>query len=625
MANIAFGSKYFIFSKFSSIPKTSKIEQDRAALVKEYDDLNTFAQSQELEDFYALEKYMESKQHKDLMASLQADTKNEQEKIDRYNSLKKSKKFKNYFKFKESPALKNYLSFSESRELNDFLKLEEKVTSREFESEKKSFSDQKSREEKKSEEFNKLKKSGNIKGYFKFQNSTKLKEFEKYSTSSELKSFLELEKYINSSEFKKVKSGSDPREFKNAPEYKKEQEFEILKKSGKTRFYFKFKNSAKYSSYLSFKNSSELKKYDELEEYLNSEEHKELLAEANNRLTELNNTEKEYHQKKKSASIKSYFKFKNSQKYKDFQTFGNSKELSDYLKLEEYLNSAGHHDLMKSLETKEKEEADKKNRYETFKNSKQYKWYIGVKDSNKFDELKKWNLVFEDNFENGKLDREKWMTRYYWGDKLLNEAYALEPDKAFPTDGKNLEFSGSSIKIVTRPEKTEGKVWKQPFGFVPQEFNFTTGMISSAKSHRQKFGKFEAKIKVNYAKPVNYNFWMASEKNLPHVDILKVGTKKSKLEVAHHIGDLSEGKKPLSNKAEFSGLDLSQDFFIYTLEWRKDRLTWKINDVVVNEQKQDIPAEDMYLVFSSSMTGKADGAGLPASMEIDWVRCFEEV
>ena len=54
MANIAFGSKYFIFSKFSSIPKTSKIEADRANLIKEFNDLNEFANSTELKDFLPL-------------------------------------------------------------------------------------------------------------------------------------------------------------------------------------------------------------------------------------------------------------------------------------------------------------------------------------------------------------------------------------------------------------------------------------------------------------------------------------------------------------------------------------------------------------------------------------------
>ena len=236
-----------------------------------------------------------------------------------------------------------------------------------------------------------------------------------------------------------------------------------------------------------------------------------------------------------------------------------------------------------------------------------------------------YNTTYGDDFSSEELNPEKWMTRYLWGDKFINDAYALEVDKAFPTDGNNLDLSNNSLKIVTRQEKTEGKAWKQPFGFIPQEFDYTTGMISTAKSHRQKYGKFEAKIKVNYAKPVNYNFWMVSEKNLPHVDILKLNKKKTKVELAHHTGDLTNGSKPDTIKSEFSGLDVAQDYFIYTFIWTPDKLTWKINEVIVNEQKKNIPQEEMYLVFSSSMTGKVDGGGLPASLEIDWVRCYKEV
>jgi len=149
-------------------------------------------------------------------------------------------------------------------------------------------------------------------------------------------------------------------------------------------------------------------------------------------------------------------------------------------------------------------------------------------------------------------------------------------------------------------------------------------MISTAKSFRQKYGKFEAKIKVNFAKPVNYNFWMASEKNLPHVDILRLEKKKSKVDMSHHTGNISD-KNIETKKADFSGLDVSQDYFIYTFEWTANKLIWKINDIVVNEQTQNIPQDKMYIVFSSSMTGKADGSGLPASMDIDWVRCYQEV
>jgi beta-glucanase (GH16 family) len=497
MGNISFGSKYFIFSKFSSIPKTSKIEQERANLKKEYEDLIAFINSDEFNDFVELEKYINSNEHKKLLDSAKADKQKELDKIAKYESQKKSKQFKKYFKFKDSQKLKDYQSFKSSIDLADFLALEAEVNSNEFQNELRSLEQKKSATKEKDE--------------------------------------------------------------------KQKVEIELNKLSSKLK---------------SFKS------------------------------------------KKRSSQIKRYFKFENSQKFKDFMSFQNSGELKDYLALEDYLNSAEHKENLSKAEKQENAENDKVNKYEEFKNSKKYKWYLGLKDSNKFDELKKWKVVFEDDFTSNKLDTEKWMTRYYWGDKLIGDAYALEGDKAFPTDGKNIEISNGTLKVVTRKEKVTGKIWKQPFGFVPQEFDFTTGLINSAKTHRQKYGRIEAKIKVNFAKPVSFNFWLASENNLPHVDVLKLSEKKSRVDMAHHFGDLKKGAE--SKSSDFSGLDVSQDFFIYTFEWTKDKLTWKINDVVVNEQAQNIPNEEMYLVFSSGMSGKVNESGLPASMEIDWVKCYSE-
>jgi len=480
MGNIAFGSKYFIFSKFSSIPKTSKIEQDRAALVKEYNDLNDFEGSEELAEFKTLENYLNSSEFKKSSALIQEEKKTAEVETKNYEVQKKSKKIKDYYKLKSSQKLKDYYAYADSKELARYNELYGIVSSADFSSKK------------------------------------------------------------------------------------QKKEDEAIKQ------------------------------------------------------------ENEFKQLSKSRQLKFYLKFKDSRKFKNFEAFEKSKELADFLNLEKYLASDEHKEILRSIEEKQKDEADKKKKFEDFKNSKKYKWYVSVKDSNKFDDLKNWKLSFEDDFSAGELNTEKWMTRYLWGDKLINDAYALEVDKAFPTDGKNIEFSSNSLRIVTRKEQTEGKVWKQPFGFIPQDFDYTTGLISTAKSHRQKYGKFEAKIKVNYAKPVNYNFWMASEKNLPHVDILKLDKKKTKVESATYTGDIADSKAPNTVKSEYSGLDVAQDYFIYTFIWTPEKLTWKINDVVVNEQKKNIPQEEMYLVFSSSMTGKVDG-GLPASLEIDWVRCYKEV
>lgn len=512
MGNIAFGSKYFIFSKFSSIPKTSKIELDRASLIKEFEDFNEFNDSDELKSFNELSKYLESNDHKSLVSKLQKDKSVEEGKIKLYETQKKSKRFKSYFKFKGSPKLKRYNSIEGSDELAKYHKLKEITSSANFASEK-----------------NKI--------------------------ESELKKIKEKEK--QKQENKSDLLASQKKELENKQEGRKHQESEFWR---------------------------------------------------------LN----------KSKQIKFYNKFSQSQRYKEFLSFEKSKELKDYLALEEYLASAEHKELATNLNEREAVENKKIKEHSDFKNGKKYKWYLDLKGSAKFDDLKKWKVVFEDDFSAKSIDQDKWLPRYYWGDKLINDAYALDPDLAFPTNGKNIE-TGNTLKIITRKEKVTGKVWKQPFGFVPKEFDFTTGLVNTGKSHRQKYGKIEAKIKINFAKSVNFNFWMVSENNMPHIDILKLQKKKSKVDMGHIYGDSSSKQGAVSKTGEFSGLDVSQDYFIYTLEWSKNKLTWRINGVVVNEQSQNIPHEEMYLVFSSSMTDKADGTGLPASMEVDWMRCYQTV
>jgi beta-glucanase (GH16 family) len=530
MANIAIGKKYFLFPSFSSIPKTSAVEAERVGLVNELEEFISFETSQELKDFYELEKYIHSKEHKDIIQSVENARKKELNKVHAFEELKKSKKFREHFKFKNSSKLHDHIEFGESSTMNEFLELEKLVTSKEFKAEKQKLENQKATEEKKAKDYRELKNN----------------------------------------------KSSDP------------------------------------------------KKLEVLEKYISSDEHLNKLNEAEDKLSEMARQLSGYERMKKSSRIKKYFIFESNQKYRDFKSFEKSPTLANYYELEQYLSSDEHKSLMDSLNEKEEKEIARKNQFEAFKGSKKYNWYLDLKKSSKFDEINKWKLVFEDQFEGDRLDKEKWITRYLWGHKLINDAYAFENDVAFPTDGQNIEVNYGTLKIVTRRERVTGKVWKVPFGFIPGDFDYTTGLISSAVSHRQKFGKIEAKIKINFTKPVQYNFWMVSENNIPHIDILKVNKKKTLLELAHVMGTRI-GKDHQRFASHFKGLDLSQDYFIYTLLWSKDKLTWKINGITVHEQTQRIPQEEMYLVFSCKMTEESANSSLPAFMEVDWVKCYQQV
>ena len=136
MANIAFGSKYFIFSKFSTIPKTSKIEQDRASLAKEYSDYKEYRKSAELKEFEELNAYIESAEHKELLQRVRKNKAAEEEKIKTFADQKKSKKFKAFYKFAESQKLKDFKSAAASEDLEKYNELKALTTSADFSSRK---------------------------------------------------------------------------------------------------------------------------------------------------------------------------------------------------------------------------------------------------------------------------------------------------------------------------------------------------------------------------------------------------------------------------------------------------------------------------------------------------------
>jgi len=52
-------------------------------------------------------------------------------------------------------------------------------------------------------------------------------------------------------------------------------------------------------------------------------------------------------------------------------------------------------------------------------------------------------------------------------------------------------------------------------------------------------------------------------------------------------------------------------------------LRWKINGVTIASSSQGVPQEPMYLILSSGLYKEIKGNNLPASMEVDWVRCYK--
>ncbi|TFH28242.1 MAG: glycosyl hydrolase family protein [Bacteroidia bacterium] len=305
------------------------------------------------------------------------------------------------------------------------------------------------------------------------------------------------------------------------------------------------------------------------------------------------------------------------QAYKDYES---SDELKHFLELEKEVKSSAfvvRKKKIKKADYQDSEEFQKQTEYDVLKKSEKVVWYFKTKKKYPFKEIEKWDLTFVEKFNSGRLDTSKWMTRYFWGEKGMNSAFVLEDDKSFLTDGDNIEFYDNKARIVTKASKVQGLTWRSEQGFVIEDFDFTSGMISTAKSFRQKYGVFNAKIKMAGGS-VAQAFWMVSNTMLPHIDVARF--ENGKLYANYFWGGGQSNHKSLSKTG---GTKYADEYYIFTLEWTPNKLTWKINGKVFKTQSSGVPQEEMSINFSSNLKKDASESGLPSAMEIDWIRVYK--
>jgi hypothetical protein len=622
------------------IPATSEVEEKRLALQREYEAFIEFSESKELSDFKKLEARVLSdefaQRKKEIQAQKFKDT-DEYKKEQEYNRLRNTKDIKNYYKIKDSNELKEFIAFEKSDELKKYHELEEFLRSPEFRkvkdymalSPKKKFEG--SEPYKTFQQYLGQKRATKFKNYFKFVNLSGYTDFKSLYESKRLKDFEELRDFVKSGEFISARRSMSKNDFKFSDEYQKMQQYEGLKKSKEFKNYYKLIKLPSFIDYKELHDSHELEAYIELEKYINSPEYK---AERNKiesqkfEDTDEYRRQQEYKALKDSKRFKDNFRFKASALYANYLSLEGSDRIANVEKLEEVIQSDDFRKVKeymllppaKKLELSEEYKMEQG--YKELKASEKFVWYFQLKDSTKFDDLKNWEVSFEDDFTSGKLDRKKWMTRYFWGDALLKDSYSIAHDKHFFTDGENLEFDKGILRIITKKEKAKGKAWDPQIGFFPKDFDFTSGLISSGNSHRQIYGIFEAKIRFNVSYPVTHAFWMLSEQILPHIDIAKA---ENKLVMSNFWGNAST-RGGIRKKISRLGLSrYSKDFYIYSLEWSQNKLSWKINGVTVATSSHGVPQEPMYIILSSGLHKEIKGNNLPASMEIDWVRCYKRV
>ena len=370
-----------------------------------------------------------------------------------------------------------------------------------------------------------------------------------------------------------------------------------------------------YAHYMEIKESDEFNRYLYLKQYISSPEHRKELSNIkalSYRGSHEEAIDKQYKSIKKLKEVKRYIQNGEGEDSSNVQTFiklHNEVESPEFISRKQYLqNKKRHKESQPYLEGLEYKKLQKSEMVKTYyKLEKEY--------AKQFAEQEQWVSKLYDDFSKPEIDTERWLTKPYWGEVLLRGSYSQNDEMQMMSEGKNLKLAGGRLSIVTQKASAKGLAWDLTRGFIPKVFNYASGMISTASSFRQLYGKFEAKVRVDRVPNVYHAFWMAADKKTPHLNVFKF--EGNKLVFAAY----SEENGILHIKEEVSKYKLNNDFYIYTLLWDESKITWLINGKKVCECPNLID-EPMYIAFSTGVTGDIPEQRLPLEMEIDWVRCF---
>lgn len=435
--------------------------------------------------------------------------------------------------------------------------------------------------------------------------------FSKVKQSAELKEFLILEEQVSAESFKKRKAELSALKFKGSPEERQLKQFEKLKRNKKLQKYYQTVSSKDLQRYESLKEGSELDRYFELEkliqEGLNKSDEKAKEIQAEYKRLKVSETVRFFHQYPRSSAFKNYLRMQNSEEKRSFEDLKEVVESDEFKKQKAYLEDPKKWDKTP--------EAEAEKRYLELKNKPEIILYQKYKNSSALDFFKKWEIAFEDRFDAGVLDLSKWKPLNYWAAKTVGKNFSPAGDLQAFTEGKNTHLKGSRLHIQVKKEKQNTLVWNPVLGFVENEMDYSSDTLTSGGLFEAQYGILEAKIKYNPDKNFQDVFYLAGEDNSLRVNLFEGGVKTQ-------FGLSKTDNAKLHEEAlSLSGLSAGK-LYIFSIEWDKGKIIWKVNDKELFSTQNKVPDYPMFINLASLVIRESNA--LPHNFEIDWVRFYQK-
>ncbi len=222
-----------------------------------------------------------------------------------------------------------------------------------------------------------------------------------------------------------------------------------------------------------------------------------------------------------------------------------------------------------------------------------------------------YTLSFQDEFDAGALDPNKWKRRFKWGEAVINSELQAYTDEQF-------RVAGGILEIVAE---------KKQATYAEQALDYASGLIAS--SHFQKYGYFEARMRLPRGQGLWPAFWLLAEvsSGVDEIDVMELlGHDPTTMYMTVHWGE--SYPESVSNGAEFSGPDFSADFHTYAVDWDEDSIEWYVDGELRHAYSgPGVPQTPLYMIANLAVGGTWPGnpdqtTEFPAVLAIDYVRTY---
>jgi len=243
-------------------------------------------------------------------------------------------------------------------------------------------------------------------------------------------------------------------------------------------------------------------------------------------------------------------------------------------------------------------------------------------------DLSGFELVFNENFDNGEINPEKWSTALRFGpDVIVNdeEQYYVDilTNPEFGYNPFRMDSNSIAIGANVTPAELVVDANNQPF---------VSGVLTTADKFEFTHGIAEMRAQIPAGAGLFPQFWMLPDEFIglrPQTFIMESrGDDPSTVFHTYKYQDADDNVQT-PGTARTQGDDFSAGFHTYAVEWSPSELIFYIDGTEFHRiNSENIASQDMYLIINLAVGGFFAGppdenTTFPAEMVIDHVRVFQ--